>query len=100
MSLYKNIDRELLTSILVVSGLSIGVVVWALVLYFTVGYKWPPHWDTGSVPSIPGESRYSTSGGLEYPGLGSHPFLQKGRVPKQHVGRAEGEPVIPGEEKK
>lgn len=100
MGLFKNLDRELLTSILVISTLCIGVVVWALILYFTVGYKWPPRWNTGTVASIPGESRYSTSGGLEYPGFGSHPYLQKGRVPRQHVARAEGEPVIPKEEKK
>lgn len=100
MSILKNPDSQLLKSILVISALFAGVIAWAVVLYFTVGNKWPGNWNFGAVGSIPGESRYSTSGGLEYPGLGSHPFLQKGKIPLQHVGRPVGEPVIPGEGKK
>lgn len=100
MSIFKNLDRQLLASILVISALAVGVIVWAFVLYGTVGNKWPAPWNFGSVESTPGESPYSTSGGLEYPGFGSHPFLEKGRVPKQHVGRLVGEPVIPREQKK
>ncbi len=99
MSIFKNFDKQLFMSYFVIFGSSIGLFLWFLLLYWTIGTKWPPEWRFGTVESIPGETRYSTSGGAEFPGIGSHPFLQKGLIPKQHVKGPTPEPVIPEEGK-
>lgn len=100
MGIFRKFDKEAFMSYFVILGLGIGFVLWALLLYWTVGDKWPPQWHFGTVESIPGESRYSTSGGMEYLGFGSHPFLENKTIPKQHVGRPKAQPVIPEEENK
>ena len=35
-------------------------LLWTLFIFFTVGVKWPPAWDFGALPDVPGLSVYST----------------------------------------
>ena len=35
-------------------------LAWSLFIFFTVGVKWPPVWDFGGKPEVPGLSIYST----------------------------------------
>jgi hypothetical protein len=45
---------------LIVIGIAVFFLAWALFAYFLIGDKGPGSWDFGTVPDIPGESPYST----------------------------------------
>jgi len=87
-------ERTDLRSWVIVIGIALSFFLWGLFIYFSVGVKWPPNWNFGAVPDIPGESPYSNYGPQEIPGKGWV-------VPPQHV--MEGEPaalkVLQGEAK-
>ena len=54
---------------LIVIGIAVFFLAWALFAYFLVGDKGQGPWDFGTVADIPGESPYSTTP----PGAGSAP---------------------------
>jgi len=44
----------------VVFGLVAFVLVFGAAVFFAVGDRWPPSWDFGTIPDVPGQSPYST----------------------------------------
>ncbi len=82
----------------IVCGIAITFLCWGLLIFFTVGYKWPPQWNFGSVPDVPGLSIHSTSG----PALGrpTTPIAKGAMLPyRQHVmGRDQDEKGVAKEE--
>jgi hypothetical protein len=59
-------------------------LIWGLFIFFTVGVKWPPAWDFGALPDVPGQSIYSTH--ALQPGQTSGSSLhQEGKLVPQHV---------------
>jgi hypothetical protein len=44
----------------VVFGLIVFVLVFGAAVFFTVGDRWPPSWDFGTLPDVPGQSPFST----------------------------------------
>lgn len=66
-------------------------VAWGLLVFYTVGNKWPPPWSFGQVQDLPGASVYSTETGRGP--LGAGPRRLEPPVPQsQHVG---GKPNSP-----
>ncbi|RJR34347.1 MAG: hypothetical protein C4576_26570 [Desulfobacteraceae bacterium] len=62
-------------------------VSWGLLVFYTVGNKWPPPWNFGQMQDLPGASVYSTETGNRV--LGAGPRLLESAVPQpQHVERA------------
>lgn len=60
-------------------------LAWGLFIFFTVGVKWPPAWDFGAMPDVPGLSVYSTHPPKKSPTGGTSPLLQGGELAPQHV---------------
>jgi len=80
-----NHNDESLHDWLVPLVLALGFLLWGLGIYFTVGVKWPPAWNFGAVPDVPGLSEYSSSGRNPIPTVVS-PYLHEGaELTPQHV---------------
>jgi len=59
-------------------------VSWGLLVFYTVGNKWPPPWSFGQMQDLPGASVYSTETGKKV--LGAGPRLLESTLPQpQHV---------------
>jgi len=56
---------------------------WGLFIFFSVGVKWPPAWDFGALPDVPGQSIYSTH--PVQPGQSGASLHQEGKLAPQHV---------------
>lgn len=52
--------RLIIQGWMLVCALSIVLVLYGFFAFFVVGDKGPPDWDFGDIPSVPGESPYST----------------------------------------
>ncbi len=78
----------------IVAGLSAAVLLWGLVVFWTVGDP-KPRWDFGVVADVPGESPYSTwtPQSKEFPGAVRHPVVAGPTVEEQHVDG--GQPTLP-----
>jgi len=53
--------REAFRSWIIVFSLGITMVVWGLLIFYTVGDKGQPPWDFSVIEDVPGESVYSTN---------------------------------------
>jgi hypothetical protein len=75
---------------LVVFALAVGFFLWGIFIYAFVGVKWPPAWNFGTVPDVPGLSIYSTVGRRPAAGM-IYPYLhEQAELSPQHVmGRKE-----------
>lgn len=81
----KTVSDESLRDWLIPLVLALGFLLWGLLIYFTVGVKWPPVWNFGAVPDVPGLSEYSSGGRNPLPTVAS-PYLHQGaELTPQHV---------------
>jgi len=74
-----------LGSWLVILALATGFFLWGLFLFYTVGVKWPPSWNFGTVPDVPGLSVYSTAGRRTLPTIASPYLHEQAELSPQHV---------------
>lgn len=70
---------------LILLALAGGFVLWGLFLYSQVGVKWPPAWEFGVVPDVPGLSQYSTAGQRPLPTVASPYLHEHAELTPQHV---------------
>lgn len=77
-------QRASIKSWLIIVGLSVGVLIWGFLIFFTVGDKGLPPWDYSILPDVPGQSVYSTHSAPEFSGKVPKP-IQKDEVVRQHV---------------
>ena len=62
----------------------LAYVAWGLLVFYTVGNKWPPPWSFGQMQDLPGASVYSSETGKGRLGVG--PRLLETPLPQpQHV---------------
>jgi hypothetical protein len=73
---------------LIVMAIALSFFVWGLLVFYTVGVRWPPPWRYGTVPDVPGQSVYGV-GGAEKEAATAPPEGPK--VRRQHVMGAERE---------
>lgn len=60
-------------------------VAWGLLVYHTVGMKWPPPWSFGEVQDLPASSEYSTEVGNRFLSTGQPERLKTPLPQPQHV---------------
>lgn len=85
-------DRKAnLSTFLIVFGLAAGFLLWGIFLFYTVGVKWPPAWDYGAVPDVPGQSPYSTDSARLLPNVPPYFLHERAGLSPQHV---KGRPSI------
>ena len=78
-------ERGSLHDWLIIFSLAGGFLLWGLFIFYTVGVKWPPAWNFGTVVDVPGLSKYSTAGQRSLPTVAS-PFLhEQAELTPQHV---------------
>ncbi len=90
--------KEMVFSWAVVAALSLGVLLWGLVIFWVVGDRKAPAWDFGAVQDVPGESPYSTwtPSSKEFPGTVPHPVVAGPNVEEQHVDGRQPTLPLPG----
>lgn len=66
-------------------GLAVGFLLWGLLIFYTVGVKWPPPWNFGAVPDVPGLSEYSSTGRNPLPTVASPYLHEQAELTGQHV---------------
>ena len=70
---------------LIVVTLAGGFFLWGIFIFYAVGVKWPPAWNFGVIPDVPGLSEFSTAGQRPLPTVAS-PFLhEQAELTPQHV---------------
>ncbi len=84
----------------VIVGLALGFIVWGVFAFYVIGDRWPPGWNYGVIPDVPGKSLYSIRRSEEHRQFEVRPHQSAGPVERQHVrGRpAESTPYMPREE--
>ncbi len=88
-------EGSALFSWLIIGSISIGIMVWAFVMFMVVGDKGPPAWDYRVVEDVPGESPYSTATPKQFPGPVPHPQAGGGEyVQRQHVDKRREGPAV------
>jgi hypothetical protein len=70
---------------LIVLAVAAGFSLWGLFIFYTVGVKWPPAWNFGTVPDVPGLSEYSTGGQQSLPTVASPYLHEQAILSPQHV---------------
>jgi hypothetical protein len=71
-------------SLSIILFLALTFVAWGLLVFYTVGTRWPPPWHFGEVQDLPGASVYSTETGKRFLGAGPR-RLQDVPPQPQHV---------------
>jgi hypothetical protein len=69
---------------LAVLALAAVFLLWGLFIFFKVGVKWPPSWDFGAIPDVPGQSVYSTHP-VQQDQSGRSSLHLEGKLVPQHV---------------
>jgi hypothetical protein len=70
---------------LVPLSLAVGFLLWGLLIFFMVGVKWPPDWNFGVIPDVPGGSVYSSGGRTPLPTVASPYLHEQAKLSPQHV---------------
>lgn len=78
-------SSETLRDWLIPLGLALGFLLWGLGIFFAVGDKWPPVWNFGAIPDVPGLSAYSSAGRNPLPTMVSPALHQGAELTPQHV---------------
>ena len=80
----KGLEKEgsIIHGWLMVLSISLFFFLWGLLIYFSVGNNWPPPWQYGTVPDVPGQSAYSVQNAEEKAGT---PFSSGEKIEMQHV---------------
>jgi len=60
-------------------------LAWTLFIFYTVGVKWPPVWDFGAKPEVPGLSVYSTHPTATGEAQRAAPLHENAEFAPQHV---------------
>jgi len=76
-------------------GLAVGFLLWGLLIFYAVGVKWPPAWNFGAVPDVPGLSTYSSGGRNPLPTVTSPYLHEQAELSEQHV-RSRPQPAAIG----
>ncbi|MHB8808637.1 MAG: hypothetical protein ACYC9M_01300 [Desulfobulbaceae bacterium] len=82
---------------LIVVALAAGFFLWGIFIFVAVGDKWPPAWNFGVVPDVPGLSEYSTAGQRSLPTVASPYLHEQAELTPQHV--MERPQPVPGKAK-
>jgi hypothetical protein len=66
----------------IVISMALIFFLWGMLIFFFVGVTWPPPWEYGTIPDVPGQSVYSVQTAEEKAGTA---FSPSNDIPVQHV---------------